>query len=52
MVKNLPGEEGDVREMGSIPGLGRSPGLGNDNPLLLLHEVKRRLLLGRKAMTT
>ena len=25
MVKKLPGEKGDVREMGSIPGLGRSP---------------------------
>ena len=35
MVNNLPGEEGDVREMGSIPGSGRSPGLGIDNPLLL-----------------
>ena len=35
MVKNLPGEERDMREMGSIPGSGRSPSLGNDNPLLL-----------------
>ena len=33
MVKNLPSNAGDVRDMGSIPGLGRSPGGGNGNPL-------------------
>ena len=33
MVKNLPADEGDVKDMGSIPGSGRSPGEGNDNPL-------------------
>ena len=27
------GNTGDIRDMGSIPGLGRSPGGGNDNPL-------------------
>ena len=32
MVKNLPANEGDVRDAGSIPGLGRSPGEGNGNP--------------------
>ena len=32
-VKNLPASAGDVRDMGSVPGLGRSPGGGNDNPL-------------------
>ena len=32
MVKNLPANAGDVREVGSIPGLGRSPGGGNCNP--------------------
>ena len=26
MVKNLPANARDVRDMGSIPGLGRSPG--------------------------
>ena len=26
MVKNLPADEGDVRDTGLIPGLGRSPG--------------------------
>ena len=33
VVKNLPANAGDVRDMGSIPGLGRSPGEGNGNPL-------------------
>jgi len=33
VVKNLPSNAGDVRDMGSIPGLGRSPGGGNGNPL-------------------
>ena len=33
MVKNLPANAGDIRDMGSIPGLGRSPGEGNGNPL-------------------
>ena len=31
MVKNLPGNAGDVRNTGSIPGLGRSPGEGHGN---------------------
>ena len=33
MVKNLPANAGDIREVGSIPGLGRSPGGGHDNSL-------------------
>ena len=33
MVKNLPANAGDARNMGSIPGSGRSPGVGNGNPL-------------------
>ena len=33
MVKNLPADAGDVRDVGSIPGLGRSPGGGHGNPL-------------------
>ena len=33
MVKNLPANTGDARDMDSIPGSGRSPGGGNDNPL-------------------
>ena len=33
MVKNLPASVGDIRDMGSVPGLGRSPGRGHGNPL-------------------
>ena len=33
MVKNLPANAGEVRDVGLIPGLGRSPGGGNGNPL-------------------
>ena len=33
MVKNLPANAGDPRDVGSVPGSGRSPGEGNDNPL-------------------
>ena len=33
VVKNLPANARDTRDMGSIPGLGRSPGVGNGNLL-------------------
>ena len=33
MVKNLPANAGDLRDMGSIPESGRSPGRGNGSPL-------------------
>ena len=33
MVKNLPANAEDIRDVGLIPGLGRSPGGGRDNPL-------------------
>ena len=33
VVKNLPANAEDVRDMGSIRGLGRSPGGGHGNPL-------------------
>ena len=33
MVKNLPANAGDARDMDVIPRLGRSPGGGNSNPL-------------------
>jgi len=32
VVKNLPANAGDIRDMGSIPELRRSPGVGNGNP--------------------
>ena len=33
VVKNLPANTGEARDMGSISELGRSPGVGNGNPL-------------------
>ena len=33
VVKNLPGNVGDLRVVGLIPGSGRSPGEENGNPL-------------------
>ena len=33
MVKNLPDNSGDIRDMGSISGWGRFPGEGNGKPL-------------------
>ena len=32
MVKNMPANAGDTRDVGWIPALGRSPGEGNGNP--------------------
>ena len=33
VVKNLPANVGDARDVGLIPGSERSPGEGNGNPL-------------------
>ena len=33
VIKDLLASAGDLRDMGSIPGLGRSPGEWYDNPL-------------------
>ena len=33
VVKNLPANAGDIRDVGSVPGLGRSPGEEHGNPL-------------------
>ena len=33
VVKNLPANVGDTRDVGSIPGSVKSPGAGNGNPL-------------------
>ena len=33
VVKNMPANAGDTRDMGSMPGSGRSPGGGNGTPL-------------------
>ena len=34
LVKNLPANAEDIRDVGSTPGSGRSPGGGHGNPLL------------------
>ena len=36
MVKNLPANTGDIRDVGSIPGSGRFPGGEQVNPLQYL----------------
>ena len=36
MVKNLPANAGDTRDVGLITGLRRSSGVGNGNPLHIL----------------
>ena len=36
MIKNLPANSRDIRDMGAIPELGISPGGGHGNPLLIL----------------
>ena len=49
MIKNLPDKKGDIRDVGSIPGLGRSLGVGNGNPLqysCLGNSMDRRSLVG------
>ena len=33
MVNNPPANTGDIRDLGSIPGLGKTPGGGPGNPL-------------------
>ena len=37
VVKNPSANAGDIRDVGSIPGLGRSPGGGHGNPFQYSH---------------
>ena len=49
VVKYLPADAGDVRDVGSIPGWGRSPGGWRDNPLqhsCLENPIGQRSLAG------
>ena len=49
MVKNLTANPGDIRDLGSIPGLGRSPRGGNGNPLqysCLENSMDKKSLMG------
>ena len=43
VVKNPPANSGDIRDMGSIPGLGRSPGGEHDVWRFLWTEKRDRL---------
>ena len=36
VVKNPHANVGDIKDMGSVPGLGRSPGEGHGNPSSIL----------------
>ena len=45
VVKNLPANAGDARDVGSIPGLERSPGEANGNPL---QSHRQRSLVGAR----
>ena len=48
VVKNPSANAGDVRDVGSIPGLGRSPGRGHiDPPSLLAWRIPRTEEPGR-----
>ena len=47
VVKNLPANVGDIRDMGSVPGLRRSPVGGQGNPVPLPGEFHgQRSLVG------
>ena len=58
VVKNLPANVQDARDMGSIPGSERSPGVGSGNPLQYSYlenpmdsgaapQQRKMILLGR-----
>ena len=52
VVKNPPANAGDIRDIGSIPGLGRSPGGGHGNPFqysCLANPHGQRSLVGRSS---
>ena len=46
MVKNPPANAGNIRDVGSIPGLGKSPGGRRDNPNLQLASEVASSLVG------
>ena len=53
MIKNPSANAGDLRDLGSIPGLGRSPGGGHGNPLqdsCLENPHGQRSLAGLQSM--
>ena len=53
MVKYLPANSGDFKDLDSIPGLGRAPGGGHGNPLqfsCLENSLGQRSLVRDKSM--
>ena len=48
MLKNPPANSGDIKDMGSSPGLEKSPGGGNGNhfPILAWKSYRQRNLVG------
>ena len=42
VVKNLPANAGDIRDLGSTPGSGRSPGKGNPHQYSCLENLMDR----------
>ena len=48
VVKNLPANSGDIRDMGSTPGLGRSPGgsTATNFSILVWNTLGQRSLTG------
>ena len=40
VVKNLPANAGDARDVGLIPGSGSSPGEGNGTHFSILYQIK------------
>ena len=49
VVKNLPANAGDVKDVGSIPGLGRSPEEGKGYPLQYSGSPGRSLCLTKSS---
>ena len=47
MVKNLPANAGNARDMGSVPGSGRSPGGGATHSSILAWKIPWTEKLGR-----
>ena len=47
VIKNLPANAGDIRNMGPVPGSGRSPGGGQSTPVFLTGDSNgQRSLVG------
>ena len=47
MIKSLPANAGDLRDVGSIPGLGRSPGEGHGKASIVAWSIPWTMETGR-----